>query len=301
MFLFAQVSEVADRASNAAEGATEGVVAWGVHLQDSIVQSLTEMATKVAGFVPNLLGMLVILVVGYIVSKLLQRAATAILRRLRFDVASEKTGLEETMQKVGIKISASQVVGKLVFWLFMLTFLISAADALGLDNVSRTIDSFVAYLPNVIGAAVIVVVGLMLANFVRTLVAGGASRIGLEYGKSLSNLVYGVLLVVIGSLAVSQLQLETALLNRVIEIVLVATGAALAIAVGLGSRDVARHIISGVYARDVFQHGSKITIGDIEGTVEKVGTVNTDIAAQGGVILHVPNGQLFDTMVRQQG
>ena len=83
-----------------------------------------------------------------------------------FDTASEKTGLRETMQNVGIELSASHVVGKLVFWLFMLTFLISAADALGLQNVSRTINSFVAYLPNVIGATVIVVVGLMLANFV---------------------------------------------------------------------------------------------------------------------------------------
>ena len=149
MFLFAQVSEGVEGAANAAGGATENIVAWGTHVQESIVQSLTEMATKIAGFVPNLLGMLVILVVGYIVSKLLQRAATAILKRLRFDTASEKTGLQETMQKVGLKSTASQVVGKLVFWLFMLTFLISAADALGLENVSRTIDSFVNYLPNV--------------------------------------------------------------------------------------------------------------------------------------------------------
>ncbi len=296
MLLFAQ----ATGRGNTAEGATREVVAWGQQLQESIVHSLTEVSTKVVGYLPNLVGMLVILVIGYFISKVLQRTATAILSRMKFDVASEKTGLQETMQTVGIKASASQVVGKLVFWLFMLTFLISAADALGLENVWRTIDSFVAYLPNVIGAAVIVVVGLMLANFVRTLVAGGANRIGLAYGKALSKLVYGVLLVVIGSLAIGQLQLETALLNRVIEIVLISTGAALALAVGLGSRDVARHIISGVYARDVFQHGSRVTIGEDEGTVERVGTVNTDVKTNSGVVLHIPNGQLFDVMVREQ-
>ena len=188
---------------------------------DSMQQSMTELWTKVAGFVPNLVGMFIILAVGYAVSKLLQRLATGVLKRVRLDKASEKTGLNETMERVGIQRTASEIVGVLVFWLFMLTFLISAADALGLENVSKTIDSFVAYLPNVVGALLIVVVGLLLANFVRTAVEAGLDRAGLEYAKAVSKLAYGVLIVVIGSLTVGQLQIETTLINRVIEIGLI--------------------------------------------------------------------------------
>jgi hypothetical protein len=123
---------------------------WSAHVSESIQQSMTELWTKVAGFIPNLVGTILILIVGYIVSKLLQRTATAILRRLHFDKASEKTGLNDTFKKVGIRRTASEIVGAVVFWLYMLMFFISAADALGLDNVSRTIDSFVIYLPNVV-------------------------------------------------------------------------------------------------------------------------------------------------------
>ena len=266
----------------------------------SMQQSMTELWTKVAGFVPSLVGALVILVVGYIVSKLLQRLATVVLQRVRFDKASEKTGLTGTMEKIGVKKTASEIVGIVVFWIFMLTFLISAADALGLENVSKTIDSFVAYLPNVVGALLIVVVGLLLANFVRTAVEAGLDRAGVEYAKAVSKITYGLLVVMIGSLAIGQLQIETALINRVIEIGLIAAGAALAIALGFGTRDVARNVVAGVYARESFKSGSILTIGENQGKVEAVTAVNTKIRMEDGVTLYIPNAQLMESLVRER-
>ncbi len=269
-------------------------------MREAVQKSLTELWTKVAGFVPNLIGMLVILIVGYLVSKLLQRLATAILRRIRFDNAGEKTGLSETLKTVGIQKTPSEIVGVLVFWFFMLTFLISAADALGLDNLSRTIDSFVAYLPNVMGAAVIVVVGLLISSFVKSAVHATLERIEFEYARPASKVIYGVLIVVIGSLAIGQLQIETALINRVIEIGLIAFGAALAIALGFGTRDIARHIVAGVYARESFKAGCEVRVGDMQGTLEAVTAVNTQIRTADGEIVHIPNAQLIDALVREK-
>lgn len=76
--------------------------------------------------------------------------------------------MTESMEKIGIRRTASEIVGLFVFWFFMLTFLMSAAEALGLENVTKTIDSFVGYLPKVVGATVIPVVGLLIAGFVRS-------------------------------------------------------------------------------------------------------------------------------------
>ena len=222
------------------------------------------------------------------------------LKRVRFDTASEKTGLSEAMQKVGIRRSASEIVGVLVFWFLMLTFLISAADALGLDNVSRTIDSFVTYLPKAIGAAVVLVIGLLIASFVRTAVRAALERIGLDYANPASQLAYGVLIVVIASLAVGQLQIEVALLNRVIEIVLLAVGAALAIALGFGTRDVARHVVAGVYVRESFKTGTYLAVGDSRGTLEAVTALNTKIRTEDGETLYIPNAQLVESMVRER-
>ncbi len=273
---------------------------WAQQWRDTFVSAMTELWTKVASFVPNLVGMIVILIIGYFVSKLLQRIAAAILRRIGFDTASQRIGVRDMLDRAGIVTTASAIVGKLVFWLFMLTFLISAAETLGLQNVSQTIDSFVGYLPRVIGAVVILVVGLLIAHFLRDVIRGGAESIGVEYARAVSQIAYGVLLVVIVTLAIGQLQIETTLINRVVEITLMAAGAALALALGLGTRDLARHIVAGVYVRDLYRAGARVTVGDQEGTVDQVGAVSTSITTDGGRIVHIPNGQLIESVVREE-
>ena len=292
MYLLAQVDSVKEGAARVTE--------WSTHLKDSVVQSVSELASTVASFIPSLVGALAILILGYVVSKGLQRFASGLLKKLHFDTASEKAGLGESLSSIGVKLTPSEMVGKLVFRLFMLTTLISAADVLGLENVSQTIDSFVAYLPNVIGAALIVVIGLMLAGFVRKLVEGAADRIGLDYAKPVAKLVYGILVVLVGTLAIGQLQIETALLNRVIEIVLIAIGAALAISLGFGTRETARNVVAGVYARESFRSGAKLVIGEDRGTVDHVGAVNTKFKSADGATLYIPNGQLLEMTVKEE-
>lgn len=267
---------------------------------DTIFQALTALWVKVAEFVPNLLGMILILIIGYIISRLLKSFVVALLERLKFETASEKIGLTETLTRVGIKQSASEIMGVLVFWLIMLTFLVSAAEILGLENVSQTIDSFVTYLPNVIAAALVAVVGLMIAHFVGALVETAAEGIGLEYARPISRLAYGILLIVVAVLAIDQLGIQTDLIDGVIQIVLLATGGALALALGLGSRNVADNVVSGVYLRDSFKPGTKIAFDDVDGKVDVVQAISTVIKLSDGDVIHVPNAALLKKQVRTQ-
>ena len=270
-----------------------------IEWSNTVVEAMTALWTKVAVFIPNLLGAFIIVIIGYFLSLVLARLTTTILRKVKFETASEKTGLDGTLSRVGIKSSASEIVGKLVFWLFMLTILISASETLGLENVSRTINTFVEYLPNVIAAALIVVLGLLLAHFVRTVVETAAEGLGFGYARAVSRLAYIVLIAVVGILAIDQLGIETGLLDRVVEIILIAAGAALAIALGLGTRGVAKSIVSGVYARDLYKSGSKLQVLDYEGTVDSVGSITTSIRTQDGELIHIPNDHLLRNVVRE--
>lgn len=270
-----------------------------VEWKNTVFEAMTALWTKFAEFVPNFLGMIVIVVLGYLISKGLAKITTTILRKVRFEIASEKIGLGATLSKVGIKTSASEIVGKLVFWLFMLTFLISASETLGLDNVSRTIDTFVDYMPNVIAAALIAVLGLVLAHFVRTVVETAIEGMGFGYARAVSRLAHMVLIIVVGTLAIDQLGIETDLLSSVIEIVLIAAGAALAIALGLGTRGVANSVVAGVYARDLYKPGTDLRFGEIEGTVDSVGSITTRVRARDGSFVHIPNDQLVQNIVRE--
>ena len=253
----------------------------------------------VVAFVPNLIVALILLLIGYIVSAAFRWVASMVLQRMGIDVLCEKTGLTEMSHTVGLNSSPSRMFGQLIFYGSMFTFVTIAIDILGMDNLSKGVESLIAYLPNVVGAMVILISGLIFANFVRGTVTGAADRVGVEYGNALGGVVFGALLIVIGTMVVGQLQLETALVNRTIEIVLLAGGAAVAIALGFGTRDAARQIVAGVYARESFEPGTMITVGDFQGEVLAVEKVNTKLRSADGGILVIPNAQLIESQVQQ--
>jgi small-conductance mechanosensitive channel len=268
---------------------------------DAVWDPLRTLGDRAAALLPNFVAAALILAVGYAVSAVLRRLSRGLLRRMGLDEATRRIGVRASLDSAGIHASVSDLLGTLVFWLFMLTFVISAAEILGLRNVSRTIDAFVRYLPNVIGAGVIVVVGLVIAHFVRDLVRGATGGLGLDYARSLSNLAYGVLVVVIVSLAVGQLRINTVLLDRVIEILLIASGGALGLALGLGTRDIAKQLVAGVYARDLFPAGAQLSIGEDRGALEEVGAVCMRLRTADGRVLYVPNASITEQVVEQRG
>ena len=268
--------------------------------KETFVSVIRELWTEIALFTPNLVGALLIIILGYFVSKLLKVIVSTFLRKIRIDVASEKVGIKETLNKTGITTTSSEIVGKMVFWIFMLTFIISAAETLGLQQVSQTIDSFIRYLPKVIAASLIAVIGLVLAHFVRDLVRGGVESFGVEYGKPLANFAFGVMVIVIGVLVLEQLEIETALLNSVVEIILIASGLALALSLGLGTKEVSKNIISGVYARDTFKTGLSVQIEEDAGVIEEIGTVTSRVRNKSGELVFIPNSTLIESKVRSQ-
>ena len=255
---------------------------------------------KVFAFLPNLVGAALLLAAGYAVAKLARRLGTALLQRIGFDRASARVGLQGILEQAGIRVTPAEIVGHVVFWLLVLTFLVSAAETLGLPNVSQTIDAFVLYLPNVAGAAVIVVVGMTVATFVRDLVRSTAESLGVDYARTLGALAYGALVVVIASLAVGQLQIETVLFDRVVQIVLIAAGLALSLAMGLGTRRVAGHIVAGVYLRDVYRPGMTLAVDGDRGALEEIGTVVTRLRQPDGRAVYIPNGRLAEAVVREE-
>jgi small-conductance mechanosensitive channel len=272
---------------------------WAEQMAESFVQSLTQIGTAIGAFIPSFLGMLLILAVGYVVSKLVARFTSGLLLRAGFNTAARRIGLGDSLRQAQVAAEPSAIVGRLVFWLLMLVFLVSAADALGLENVSVMIGSLVGYLPNVIAAIVIAVVGLLVAGFAREWVQGAATRIGVDYAGSLGVAVYVILFILTLSLAVTQLKIDLSLINRVIEILLLAAGAGLALTLGLGTRDIARHLVAGTYARDTFTPGMSLTIGNQSGALEEVGALSTRIRSNGGEAIYVPNGRLVDEVVSE--
>ena len=263
----------------------------------SFVAAMTTMWTKVASFIPDLVAAIVIVVLGFLVAKLIDAVLSKGLAKLGLDRLLAGVGVNKLLARSGITIAPSALIGKVVYWFIVLTFLISAAESLGLARVSSTLDAFVLYLPKVFGAALILLAGLLLSHFVNGVVRGAGESIGIDYAAGLGRLAQGLLVIITASLVIGQLQIETDLLNTVVAIVLVSFGAAAAIALGLGSKTIVTQILAGIYIRELYEVGDRIRMGDEEGVIDEIGTVKTSLVDDDGRLVSVPNTTLLEQRV----
>ena len=273
------------------------VPAW----RDALVGSFQDAFGDIIRQAPNVIAMIVVLVIGYIVSRVLGRIATAVCERVGLQTGAERSGLAESMKQVGIDRTAPAIVGTIIFWLSMCVFLMAAFNVLGLASVSAAIQPIVEYIPRILVAAAMVVVGLLLANFLRGVIATSADRVGISFAEHLASGVYYVLVLMIGVTALKHLNVELELLNRLILIAFGGLAVGFALAFGLGGRDVMGGILAGYYLRQRIQAGDHVSVAGMEGTVRDIGPVATIIETEEDGLTHrhsIPNGIMLSEAVR---
>lgn len=266
----------------------------------SLISAMTALWTKVAGFIPNLFVALVLVLLGFVVAKLLDTLLSKLLGKVGLDRLMTGTGLTKMLARVGIHASVSTLIGKIVYWFVLLIFLVSAAESLGLQRVSATLDVLALYLPKVFGAALVLLAGVLLAQLVSSLVRGAAEGVGLDYAHGLGRVAQGLVIIISISVAIGQLEVKTDLLNNVIAIVLISVGLAVALALGLGSRDIASQILAGIYVRELYQVGQQVQVGDVEGQIEEIGTVKTTLLTDSGELVSVANRVMLEQRVNSR-
>jgi small-conductance mechanosensitive channel len=162
-------------------------------------------------------------------------------------------------------------------------------------------DAVFGYMPNVLGALIIMVVGLLAASFLRGIVAASADRVGVTYAGTLANIAYYAVVLVTMLAAFERISLQFALLNQAILIVLGGMAIAFGLAVGLGGRDVVAGIMAGYYLRQRLQAGDFVTVGTLEGRVRDVGPVATIVETEEDGLMNrrsVPNTKMLHEAVR---
>ena len=263
----------------------------------SLVTAMTALWTKIAVFIPNFFVALILVLLGFVVAKLLDTLLSKLLGKLGLDRLMAGTGLTKLLSRAGIQVPVSTLIGKIVYWFVLLIFLVSSAESLGLERVSSALDALAHYLPKVFGAALVLLAGVLLAQLVSGLVRGAAEGVGLDYANGLGRIAQGLVIIISISVAIGQLEVKTDLLNNVIAIVLITVGLAVALALGLGSREIAGQILAGIYVRELYEVGQEVKVGEIEGQIEEIGTVKTTILTESGELVSLANRMLLEHQV----
>lgn len=265
----------------------------------NLVNGISGLWQNVLLYVPNVALAILLLVAGWYLAKLLSRLISGLLSKMGIDKLAKTIGLAEALRKARLGKSAADIIGVLFFWLILLLFVISAVETIGLPRLSAALDEMVVYLPKMLAAIFILVLGLFIAQLLQGIVETASASMGLESGRTLGNLVYGLIVIIVLSLAIGELEIETLLLNAVVIIILTSLALAGALSLGLGTRDLSKDIVSGVYAREIVAPGEIIEFEGQQGVVEEVSTVKTSIRLEDGSLLSVPNHALIKGSFRK--
>ena len=267
----------------------------------TLVESFSEFWNQIVALAPKLTAAIVILVVGYLVARLVGRIVTTLFERIGLQRGAERSGLIQSMNEIGIQRSVPQIVGRIFFWFLMWVFLMAGFKVLGWQAVSTALEGIIGYIPNILVASVMIVIGLLVAALLRGVIATSADRVGVSYSQQLANAAYYVLALITFLAALKHLGVELDLLNNLILIAAGAVAVGFALAFGFGGRDVVGGILAGYYIRQRMDAGDQVRIGDLQGVVRDVGPVATVIETDEGGLVHrrsIPNVKMLNEAIR---
>lgn len=208
------------------------------------VEPAATMLSQIGWFVSNIITFLFILIIGWLVSKFIRTLTTKFLKIIKLDQIADKVELDALLEKGGIAVSLSELVGSIVYWLCLLVTFVVAVNAVGLVAAADLLNRIVLYIPNVIAGIFILILGMFVATMLRNIVFTAASNAGVTQAKLLSKAVETIVIVFALLITLEQLNIGADVIKLAISIFLGSLGLAFAIAFGFGCQEIAKKFLS---------------------------------------------------------
>lgn len=210
---------------------------------DVVVSSLQNLWLGFSRFIPNLIGAVVVFVIGLIVAAGLGVLVEKIFDSIKLDSFLAKLGLSPYFERAGLRLRGSHFLGRLVYWFIVVAFLLAAADILGLFALSGFLRDVLLYIPNVLVSVLIMLAAVVVANFLKKLIIASVLGAKLHAAHFLGSLTWWSV-VIFGLLtAMVQLNIAPSIINTIITGFIAMLALAGGLAFGLGGREYAAYLI----------------------------------------------------------
>ncbi|MEO1712012.1 MAG: mechanosensitive ion channel domain-containing protein [Bacteroidota bacterium] len=244
-----------------------------------LIKVLTDLVSSVVSGIPQFLGALIVLLVGWIIARSIRRLVKRLLVATGIDKLAENLNSIELVERANIKIYPSQLLSSILYYLLMLIVAMASTELLGMPQVSQLMTDIINYVPNLITALIVLVLGLLFSDFIKNLVLTACRSLGIPSANLIANVVFYFLFIAVAMSALGQARINTDFIQSNLTVII--GGAVLAFSFGYGfaSRDMMANFIASFYSKSKVKIGDRIRIEEVEGEV--VGIDNTSITVKG--------------------
>ncbi len=207
------------------------------------LESAQQFLNQVAVSLPRLLGALLLLILGWIIAKLIKRFVVKGLKVVKLSYLTEKAGIDKFLKEGGIKVTAIDVVGTLVYWIIMLVVILATLNSINLTSASTLFNQILLFIPNIIVAILVFIIGLYLAKFVSQVILTSLKNMKDETSGIISKITYYAILVLTVFVILEQLNIAREIVTSAFIILFGAICLAFVLAFGIGGKDWASEII----------------------------------------------------------
>lgn len=209
-----------------------------------LLEPARSVLAQISQFMVNALLVIIILIIGWLLSKVVKAVVSKVLKALKMDDISDRIELDKLLSKGGINYSFSDLVGVICYWLGLLITFMVAINAIGLTIAADLLTKVVLYIPHVIAAMFILILGMFAATLMKNIVQTAANNAGLSQSKLLAQVVETIVIAFAVFVGIEQLGIGIHITELTISIVLGSVGLGLALAFGLGCKDIAGKFVA---------------------------------------------------------
>lgn len=213
----------------------------------ALIKAWADVTTSLLSFLPNLIAAVAVFVIGWIIAGWARALTIKILDTLRLSSLLKGTGIRKFLKNAEMTTKVEEAVGAVVKWVIVLVFFIASMNILGLTAVSVVLESILGYVPNVISAALILTIGVLIAGFVESLVKGAIASFDVKTGRLFGKVASYTIVVFSALAAISELKIAQAFINTLFTGFIAMLAIGFGLAIGLGAKDLVSRILSEWY------------------------------------------------------
>ena len=208
-----------------------------------LLESSQEFLNEIARAIPMIIGALAILLIGWLIAKLVKRLFIKLLKVVRLSYLTEKSGLENFLKEGGIKLSVTELIGSLFYWIIMLIVIMAALNSLQLTSAKELFNQIILYIPNIIVSIIVFLLGLYVAKFVSQAIVVALKNMKDQTAQFFGKIAYYAIIVLTIFIVLSQLNIAENIVTVAFLLIFGAFCLAFGLAFGLGGKDYAADLL----------------------------------------------------------
>lgn len=240
---------------------------------------VSDMLSKFASALPNIIGALAVFIIGWIIAKFVANILKKILKSVGIDKLADKLNEIEIVEKSNIKIVPSKLLSKIAYYVLLIIFTVAATDVLNMPAVSNLMSDLLNYIPNLISALIFLAIGIFLAEFVKNIVQTATSSLGIPSGRIIASVVFYFIFLNVLISALGQAKINTAFIEDNLTTIIAGVVFAFALGYGLASKSMMANMLASFYSKKKFNVGDKIKINDISGEITEMDNSSITLAS----------------------